>query len=76
MDFLEAREALHDGKRIRHESMPDGNWIMVYRRGFGDDMLIIVDANENLSGDPVDFIELFWSTLHRNEDGWEVKGHE
>lgn len=24
MDFIEAREALHQGKRIRHESMPEG----------------------------------------------------
>lgn len=76
MEFLEAREALHNGKKIRHESMPEGNWIMVYRRGFGDDMLIMVDTNENLSSDLVDFAELFWATLHHGDEGWEVRGNE
>lgn len=73
MNFLEAREALHTSKKIRHESMPEGNFIMVYRRGFGSDMLIIVDANGNLSGDRLDFIELFWATLSEEDDGWEVQ---
>lgn len=72
MTFLEAREALHNGKKIRHESMPEGNWIMVYRRGFGSDLLILVDAMGNLSGDRVDFIELFWSTLHEDDEGWDI----
>lgn len=73
MNFLEAREALHTGKKICHEYMPEGNFIMVYRRGFGSDMLIVVDANENLSGDRLDFVELFWATLSDEDDGWAVQ---
>lgn len=71
MTFSEAIQALHNGKKIRHESMPAGNSFMLYLRGFSYDMLIIVDAHENLSGDAVDFCELFSSAVH-NDDAWEV----
>lgn len=72
MTFSEAQQALHNGKKIRHESMPEGNSFMLYRRGFGDDMLIVVDAHENLSGDDVDFCELFSSAIHDDDDAWVV----
>lgn len=72
MNFVDAREELHSGRKIRHESMPEGEWIMKYCRGFGTDMLIIVDTDENLSGAPLDFGKLFWATLTEDEDGWEV----
>ncbi|CAK7025902.1 MAG: hypothetical protein DELT_02581 [Desulfovibrio sp.] len=73
MTFLEAREALHQGAKIRHESMPEGEYIMMYRRGFGDDTPIFVDENENLSDKYVDFIYLFHSTLWEGDDGWTVQ---
>lgn len=71
MNFSEAREALHSGQKIRHESMPEGNALVVYRRGFGYDMVIIVDSNGNLSGDHVEFSDLFFSALH-NDDEWQI----
>ena len=70
MTFTEAREAFLAGRRIRHEEMPDGNWIMLYRRGFGTDLPIIFDENGCLSGKEIDFIAMFWSALGDDDDEW------
>lgn len=76
MDFIEAREALHQGKRIRHESMPEGEWIEKNYRGYGGMyLLLFVDGDGCLSDKPIDFVMLFDSALRDDDDGWEVENH-
>lgn len=76
MDFIEAREALHQGKRIRHESMPEGAWIEKKYRGYGGMYLLaFVDDDGCLSARPIDFAMLFDSALCDDDDDWEVEVH-
>lgn len=72
MEFPEVREALHKGYKIRHGSMPEGQAIMLYRRGWGTDLPILVDERENLSGAHMDFASLFWAAIAEYDDEWEV----
>ena len=70
-DFSEAREALYRGDKIRHDFMPDSEWIVRHYRGFGDPMLMILDQNGNISNTEIDFNSLFWATLKPGEE-WEI----
>lgn len=73
MDFIEAKAALHQGKRIRHESMPEGEWIEVNYRGFTTYLVLFVDDDGQLSDRAVDFGELLNAALRDDDDGWEVE---
>ncbi len=74
VSFPEARKALleHD-KPIRHESMPEGEWIMKNYRPYGGSyILIMVGAHGNFSDADVDWTLLFWSALHDDCEDWQV----
>lgn len=73
MDFIEAKEALHQDKRIRHESMPEGEWIEVNYRGLSTYLILFVDDDGCLSDRPIDFAELLNAALRDDDDGWEVE---
>ncbi|MDR2488459.1 MAG: hypothetical protein LBD42_03060 [Desulfovibrio sp.] len=73
MDFIEAREALHRGNRIRHETMPKCEWIEK-NRGFNTYLILFgVDDDGYLPDRPLDFCELLNAALRDDDDGWEVE---